>query len=156
VRRYSKLPHLWSLSKRLARWLEPSGSDTEIEPRFTVPHVHKLSQRLSEETVAALVQDYNDGASLAKLQRSYSLGRGSVLGLLREVSVRRRRKSLTDAETAELVERYEAGLTIREIAAEHSLPNTTVQDALARADVVMRPAARRTSISLGVSNHANQ
>jgi DNA-directed RNA polymerase specialized sigma24 family protein len=34
-----------------------------------------------------------------------------------------------------LVERYEAGQTIREIAAEQDLPKTTVQDALARAGI---------------------
>ena len=33
-----------------------------------------------------------------------------------------RRKSLADAEVAVLVERYEAGLTIREIAAEQGFP----------------------------------
>jgi uncharacterized protein (DUF433 family) len=108
-----------------------------------LPHVHKLGQRLQDETVAALVQDYRRGAPLAELQRAYSLGRGSVQKLLREAGVRRRRKSLNDAEIAEVVERYEAGLTIREIASERQLAKTTVQDALARAGIVMRPAIRR-------------
>jgi uncharacterized protein (DUF433 family) len=143
VRRYSKLPHLWGLSKRLARWLDPCGSDTGIEPAPALPHVHKLSRRLSDETVAALVRDYQDGASLAELQRTFSLGRGSVQKLLRERGVRRRLKSLTDAEVAVLIERYEGGGTIREIAAERGLPKTTVQDALARSPIKMRSAARR-------------
>jgi uncharacterized protein (DUF433 family) len=143
VRRYSKLPHLWSLSKRLVRWLERSGSEADVEPTSALPHVHKLSQRLSDETVATLVQDYRDGASLAELQRKYSLGRGSVQRLLREAGVRRRRNSLIDAEKAVLAERYEAGLTIREIAAEQGLPKSTVRDALGRDGVIMRPTARR-------------
>jgi DNA-binding IclR family transcriptional regulator len=105
--------------------------------------VHKLSLRLSDETVAALLRDYHAGSSLADLQRTYSLGRGSVQRLLREAGIRRRRTSLTDAEAAELVERYGAGLTIREIAAKHGLPKTTVQGALTRLGVVMRPAVRR-------------
>jgi DNA-directed RNA polymerase specialized sigma24 family protein len=50
---------------------------------------------------------------------------------------------LNDDETTVLMERYRAGLTIREIAAEQGLPKTTVQDALTRAGVMMRPAARR-------------
>jgi DNA-directed RNA polymerase specialized sigma24 family protein len=58
--------------------------------------------------------------------------------------VRRRRKSLTDSEIAALVKQYGAGMTIREIAAEQGLSKTTVQDALARAGVAMRPAARRS------------
>jgi DNA-directed RNA polymerase specialized sigma24 family protein len=145
MRRYSKFPHLWSQSNRLARWLEPSGSDTKIESRFTLPHMHKLRHRLSEETVAALVQDYRDGASLAELQRRYSLGRGSVQQLLREGGERRRRKSLSETKVAALAKRYEVGLTIREIAAEQGLPKTTVQDALEREGVTMRPAARRAT-----------
>jgi DNA-directed RNA polymerase specialized sigma24 family protein len=50
---------------------------------------------------------------------------------------------LTDPERAVLVQRYDAGLTIREIAAEFGLPKTTVQNALARAGAEMRTAARR-------------
>jgi DNA-directed RNA polymerase specialized sigma24 family protein len=143
VRRYSKLPHLWSLSKRLARWLDLSESDSDTKPVATAPHVHKLSQRLSDETVAALVLDYRRGASLAELQRRYSLSRWSVQRLLREAGARRRRKRLTDAEIAVLVKRYKAGLTIREIAVEQGLPKTTVQDALRCGGIKMRPASRR-------------
>lgn len=143
VRRYSKLPHLWGLSKRLASWLEPSELGKETEDAPTLPHVHKLDQRLSDETRAALVQDYHEGASLADLQRTYSLGRSSVQRLLREARLRRRRKSLTDIEVAVLVELYESGLTIREIAAEQRLAKTTVQDALTRGGIEMRSTARR-------------
>jgi hypothetical protein len=53
-----------------------------------------------------------DGSSLTDLQRAYSLGRSSVQRLLREAGVRRR-NSLTEVDVALLVERYEAGLTIR-------------------------------------------
>jgi DNA-directed RNA polymerase specialized sigma24 family protein len=141
------------MSKRLAKLLT-NPAERLTEPTTSQPHVHKLSQRLSDETMTALVRDYKAGSSLADLQRKYALGRGSVQRLLRERGVRRRRKSLSDAEAAVLVKRYEAGLTIREIAAQRGLPKTTVQDALAWAGVVMRPAARRNSMPLGVSDHA--
>jgi uncharacterized protein (DUF433 family) len=144
VRRYSKLPHLWSLSKRLARWLETSGSERDTGPAATMPHVHKLSQRLSDETVTVLVRDYQAGASLTELQRTYSLGRSSVQKLLRYAGIRRRRKSLTDAEIVVLAKKYEAGFTIREIATELGLPRTTVQDALKKSNVVKRPSVRRS------------
>jgi hypothetical protein len=58
-----------------------------------MPRIHRLSQRLSEETVPALVNGYRAGASLADLQRIYSISRGSVQKLLRERGVRRRRKA---------------------------------------------------------------
>jgi DNA-directed RNA polymerase specialized sigma24 family protein len=141
MRRYSKLPHLWRRTKRLAKLLT-SSAERSAEPSPVLPHVHKLSQRLSDQTVKALLSDYRDGSSLADLQRKYSLGRGSVQRLLREAGLRRRRKSLTDAELAALVERYEAGLPIREIAAEQGLAKTTVRDALKRSEVGMRSAAR--------------
>jgi hypothetical protein len=76
--------------------------------------------------VAALVKDYRGGASLAGLQQTYSLGRGSVQKLLREQGVRRRRKSLTDSEIAALEERYEAGLPIWEIAGSSQLSMVVV------------------------------
>jgi hypothetical protein len=79
-----------------------------------------VSQRLSKETVAALVSDYRSGASLDDLQRSYLLSRGSVQKLLRERGAKRRRRSLTQDELAVLVERYEADRTIG-----RSLPSRT-------------------------------
>jgi hypothetical protein len=82
VRRYSKQPHLWSLSKRLAKLL--TSSVVRSEPASELPHVHKLRQRLPDETVTALLRDYKAGSSLADLQRTYSLSRGSVQRLLRE------------------------------------------------------------------------
>jgi len=143
MRRYSKQPHLWRNSKRLAKVLTPSAERLKSPP--VLPHVHKLSQRLSDEAVAALLRDYRAGSSLTDLQRTYSLGRASVQQLLRDGGLRRRRRPLNDAEVAELAEQYEAGLTIREVAAKRGLPKTTVQNALARAGVSKRPAARRIS-----------
>jgi DNA-directed RNA polymerase specialized sigma24 family protein len=142
VRRYSKQPHLWSLSKRLAKLLtRPIEQRAELSP--SRPHVHKLAQRVTAEEARALQDAYRDGASLAELQLQLGLSRGSVQRVLREAGVRRRHKSLTDEKVEVLVRRYEAGMTIREIAAEQGLAKTTVQDALERADVTKRPAVRR-------------
>jgi predicted DNA binding protein len=143
VRRYSKQPHLWRTSKRLAKLLaNPMERPTELAP--SRPHVHKLAQRLTAEEVRALQVAYRAGASLAELQQQFGLSRGSVQRILREAGVRRRNKSLTDDEVEVLVKRYKAGQTIREIAVERDLAKTTVQDALARAQIVKRAAARRT------------
>jgi hypothetical protein len=106
VRRYSKQPHLWSLSKRLERLLAlPAGRTTPIPVR---PHVHKLAHRLTEEEVSTLQDAYRAGTSLAELQQQFGLSRGSVQRVLREAGVRRRWKSLTETEVAGLVKRYEA------------------------------------------------
>jgi DNA-directed RNA polymerase specialized sigma24 family protein len=132
VRRYSNQPQLRRTSKQLAKLLSPdSGGKTRTRPQpGPAPHVRKLGQRLSAETIEALQHAYQAGASLAKLQRDFELGRSSVQRLLREAGVMRRRKSLTDAKVSALVEQYAAGLAIREIAAKQHLPKSTVQDAL--------------------------
>jgi DNA-directed RNA polymerase specialized sigma24 family protein len=70
-------------------------ADPSAERTRELPRLHQLTQRLSNETVAALASDYRHGCSLAELQRRYSLSRSSVQKLLRERGVRRRRKSLT-------------------------------------------------------------
>jgi len=95
---------------------------------------------LSPETIAALVVDYGAGVSSTDLQAKYSLSKGSVLRLLGESGVKMRRRGLTEAQLEVVVGRYRAGLTIREVAAELGLPKTTVQNALERSDVEMRPA----------------
>ena len=120
VRRYSKLPHLWRTAKRLAKLLT-KPVERPSEPSPALPHVHKLAHRLTAEDVSALQEAYRAGDSLAELQARSDLSRGSVQRVLRAGGVRRRRKSLTEAELAILVERYEAGMTIREIAAEQGL-----------------------------------
>jgi DNA-directed RNA polymerase specialized sigma24 family protein len=120
------------------------GSPTMNKPAAAMPpRVHKLAQRLTDEATQTLQAAYRAGASLSELQQRFGLGRGSVQRLLREEGVRRRRESLTDEEVAVIVRRYEEGLTIREIAAEQHFPKTTVQDALARTELAMRPPARR-------------
>jgi lambda repressor-like predicted transcriptional regulator len=135
VRRYSKQPHLWRASERLTKLLDHDlGQRTGNRPAGDPPpHVHKLAHRLTVEAIGTLQQAYQTGASLAGLQQQFDLSRGSVQRVLREAGVRRRRKSLTDAEVAVLVERSESGLTIRQIAAEQGLAKTTVQNALVRA-----------------------
>lgn len=106
-------------------------------------HVHKLAQRLDEETLSAIAADYAAGMTSTELRQTYQLGKGSVLRLLAESGVEMRRRSLEPEQLNQVVERYQAGLAIREVAAELGLPKTTVQDALRNAEVKMRPAARR-------------
>ena len=70
----------------------------------TMPHVHKLEQRMSAEVVTALVSDYKSGMTSTELRAKYELGKGSVQRLLREAKVRRRRHSLTNVEIVGLVQ----------------------------------------------------
>lgn len=105
--------------------------------------IKKLSQRLSPETITALVEDYQAGLSSPQLQAKYCLSKGSVLGLLAQQGVERRRQSLSNERVAELARLYESGLTVREIVVRTGTPKTTIQGALRAADVTMRAAHRR-------------
>lgn len=113
------------------------------------PRVHKLDQRLEPDVLARLIADYESGVSSTELQRTYRLSKGSVLKLLGESGVAKRRKPLAEDEVAGMSELYTQGCTIREIAAEVGHAKTTVQDALERSGVEMRPAARRVRNTLG-------
>lgn len=81
--------------------------------------------------------------SSTELRAKYSLGKGSVIRLLNDAGVQRRRRSLGSAEVAELVRLYETGLTIREIAAERGLPKTTVQHAVGGCTCAMAARMRQ-------------
>ena len=145
LRRYSRQPHLERTAKRLARLLDPAVAPVRKAPNVPVRTVHRIDQRLSPETVAALVADYRSGMSSTELQARYCLGKSSVLRLLGESGVEMRRRGLSDDQLEAVLARYKSGLTIREVAAELGLPKTTVQNALERSGLPMRPAARRQS-----------
>jgi len=129
----------------LAVLLDPATAPVRKVPNGPIGRVHRVSQRLSAETIAALVVDYGAGVSSTDLQAKYSLSKGSVLRLLGESGVEMRRRGLTDSQLEAVVSRYRDGLTIREVAAALELPKTTVQNALERSGLPMRPSARRTS-----------
>jgi DNA-directed RNA polymerase specialized sigma24 family protein len=54
-----------------------------------------------------------------------------------------RRKPLDDEQIASMIELYESGLSIRQVAAKIGVPKATVQNALARASVKMRLGVRQ-------------
>ena len=76
--------------------LEPLKTFPEVEayrslPQDPPPRVHKLDQRLDPTAIAEIVASYEAGMSSVKLMRTYGLGKGSVLKLLREAGVQIRK-----------------------------------------------------------------
>jgi len=88
------------------------------------------------------VAAYEAGASVPKLQQRFGSSKSAVVSILREHGVEMRRQPMDEAQLARVIELYESGLSIRQVAAQLGLPKTTVQNALAKTDVVMRPAVR--------------
>lgn len=126
--------------QKLSKRLDPAGLDraTDTHP---LPRVHRLDVRLGAEALDQLIIDYQAGLTGPELQSRYGLSKGSVLRLLHEAGVQLRRQPVRGGQLAEMVALYESGLSIRQVAAELGLPKTTVQDALPRSGVAMRPAA---------------
>lgn len=79
--RYSKLPEL------------PGFGHLAAEGRLPVARsrrVHAARRRLSTDTLAQLVADYEAGQPTTELMATYDLGKGTVLGLLRGVGIKLR------------------------------------------------------------------
>lgn len=74
------------------------------------------SRHLDAETLAAMVEEYNAGATTAELRLKYSLAQGSLLKLLRANGAVNRRQGLTAAQEKAAVGLYEYGPSIGSIA----------------------------------------
>ncbi len=129
---------------RLARHLERQGKAPAASSR--VPHQpHKLSQRLSDETVAAILAAYQAGATTREVGERFGLAHSSVNKLLKEHGITARRRSPNPDEVKCAVQLYEAGLSARVIAEHLGFGASTITRALDKAGVRMRPKFRRVA-----------
>ena len=79
---------------RLARHLERQGKGREPgAPRRGSYQPHKLSQRLTDETVAAVLAAYQAGATTREVGERFGLAHSSVNKLLKNHGVQARRRS---------------------------------------------------------------
>ena len=130
------------LTERLTKALQ-GVAPTESVESMSGPPAHRVELRLSLESRAALAADYEAGATIADLCAEYGLAKGSVSRLLHgaETPVRGRPMGLAAAEAAANL--YQQGSTLLEVSQELGVAKSTIRDALTRAGVVRRPAARR-------------
>jgi DNA-directed RNA polymerase specialized sigma24 family protein len=112
----------------------------ETVPENPIPAAtpRSISRRLDEETLPAMVREYDVGATTAELRLKYGLAQGSLLKLLRANGAVIRRQGLTAAQEKAAVGLYESGLSIGNIAEQFSASSTTVRNCLLRAHVEMR------------------
>jgi transposase-like protein len=73
----------------------------------------RIGRRLETKTIDRLVAEYMTGTTSAELGRRYGIAKSSVLRLVRQAGEQVRHPRLSVAETARLVELYEAGLPQR-------------------------------------------
>jgi hypothetical protein len=92
---YSKL-------RSTARFKRDWCTDRSPNPRppddgLTSPRRHKLTQRLSDHERSTLIEAYVAGAPSTELMERFNLGKGSVLAILDEAGVlRKRRRHIAD------------------------------------------------------------
>jgi len=115
---------------------EPSSEPTE----FTV---HRLSARLSPETIDDIVHRYGAGQSARSLAQEFDIAPSALLRLLRERNVVVRQQVVTSELEQTMARDYEAGMTVAELKDKHGISHGAVLRALHRAGVKMRAKAPR-------------
>jgi|1185.fasta_scaffold168844_1 transposase-like protein len=123
---------------RLTRHLDRQGrvQDPTPRPRY---QPHKLSQRLSDDTITAVLAAYLAGSPTREVSKRFGIAHSSVNKLLRQHGITARRGSLSPAGLQQAVELYETGLSIRVIANHLGFGASTVARALVKAGIHIRP-----------------
>lgn len=114
---------------------------TPIQKEDSKPHQrHKVIHRLTPETIAQLVVDYETGDSAAKLMQRYHLGKSTVLRLLQDNGAAlRTQRCISPTEAARAIELYRSGLSLRAVGDQLGFDDDTILNALKRAGVTRRP-----------------
>jgi transposase-like protein len=118
--------------------LTDKSAKTQVRTRDPLLNTHRLDRRLSAETIAELVQAYQDGASTPQLRQRYELGQSSVIKLLHEHGVVMRNQGLADEDLSIAAELYRGGETLAELGQRFGVSPNAVRRALVSAGVVMR------------------
>lgn len=77
---------------------------------------HRLDRKVSAETAAQLVADYESGVPSTHLTRIYGLGKGSILKLLKEAGVQMRHQGLSSDNLEEAAALYREGWSLPRVA----------------------------------------
>lgn len=102
-------------------------------------------RRLSTEERAEIVARYEAGENIKSLSRHFRVRTDAVSGVLAGVDVELRpggRRRFTGDDLADVVRWYEAGRSVRQIAAEMGASPITVRRTLERAGITLRTAGR--------------
>lgn len=98
----------------------------------------RLGGGLGPETIAQLVADYQAGLPAGALMKRHGIGKGTVLGILHDAGVVRRREVLTDEQLAEASELYQQGWSLVRLGEYFGFHQSAVWSGLKRLGVEMR------------------
>ena len=139
MQRYSKLA---DVSKTYRSGAVP-GVPLERTNRST-HRIHNVRKRLGPEAIAQLVSDYQAGASTLALMQQYSIGKGTVLGILDDHGVTRRHQPLTEDQVQQAIELYQQGWSLARVGRRLGRDDTLIHLTLKRAVVARRDTHGRS------------
>ena len=115
--------------------------ETEREPTQPVEAASAPRRwtRLSHAERARVVERYEAGEMSTALATEFGVAKTTILAILREANVVRRRQSLTPQQVADATAHYERGCSLSQVAAKMSLKQDTIRLALKAAGVKLRP-----------------
>ena len=131
------------LFKAVDLWREEDKSSAQATPSLPARRI-KRHRRLHPNQIDALVAEYQAGATVLEVAKSYQIHRTTVLALLERAGVSRRYQRLSAEQTAEAAQLYEAGNSLVVVAARFEVDASTVWRALRQAGVTLRDQHGRT------------
>lgn len=134
--RYS---HRNDLARRWQRLSNEAATVQPTEPRNEAEQRPKLLQlRLTPAEIELIVAEYKAGAHCTDLATKHKIAKASVLKILEEHGVPKRRQTLTAAQVDEAVRRYEGGQSLARVAASLGTGATTINRVLKARGVRIR------------------
>lgn len=137
VGRYSKIA---DLGKQIERVLDLAEKAPKRPGSRDLPHrIHKLERRLEPATITEIVEAYKAGESTPSLRQRFKLSSTAILRLLADHDVKMRGQGLREADVLAIIELYEQGLTLAQLAAQYETAPGTIRRALVAGGVTLRP-----------------
>lgn len=100
---------------------------------------HRLDHKVSPETIAQLIADYESGTPSTQLTRIYGLGKGSVLKLLRESGIQMRHHGLSRENLEEAASLYKDAWSLPRVAERFGCRVGSVRKAFRSAGIQIGP-----------------
>lgn len=135
--RYSKPAYQGSRIRETVELVEKLAK-TQVRELVALPQVSRVDRRLSPDTIAELVQAYQDGVSTPELRRRYDLSQGSVIKILHSHGVEMRNQGLDSEDTATAADLYRGGATLAQLGERFGVSPNAVRRALVATGIVMR------------------
>lgn len=116
--------------------------DTPVARPARTPATRSIRDLRADE-LAAMIADYQSGATLIELASKHGYNRVGISCALKHASVRLRNQGLNTEQIDQAVRLYQSGMSLARIGDRFDVNATTVRTRLIQRGVTMRPASER-------------